>query len=288
MSEAWGAWAAAWHAGTVGAPKATAAAPWPRWRRRAPIRGSAGLCGRDTIAISIRACRPAHHPHQLRRHRVLGRRAHAAADGTALVDFPLPDSLTTWKVKTWTLGPGTKVGQAESEIVTSKDLLVRLQAPRFFVEKDEVVLSANVHNKLKSKKSVQVVLELEGSVSQPMGETRADRADRRRLGAPGRLARQGRPRRAGRDPHEGAHRRRVRRRTDEFPGIRSRHAQDGSVRRRDPARRAEGAGGRSRSLRAQAGPVAARSARIRPRWPARWSTPCPTWPTTPTAAPSRP
>ena len=61
-------------------------------------------------------------------------------------------------------GPGTKVGQAESEIVTTKDLLVRLQAPRFFVEKDEVVLSANVHNKLKTKKSVQVVLELDGSV----------------------------------------------------------------------------------------------------------------------------
>ena len=74
-----------------------------------------------------------------------------APDGTALIEFPLPDSLTTWKVKTWTLGLGTKVGQAESEIITSKDLLVRLQAPRFFVEKDEVVLSANVHNKLKSK-----------------------------------------------------------------------------------------------------------------------------------------
>src|SRR5262249_35707286 len=94
-----------------------------------------------------------------------------APDGTAEVEFPLPESLTTWKVKTWTLGPGTKVGQADSEIITTKDLLVRLQAPRFFVEKDEVVLSANVHNKLKTKKAVQVVLELDGSVLQPMGET---------------------------------------------------------------------------------------------------------------------
>jgi uncharacterized protein YfaS (alpha-2-macroglobulin family) len=94
-----------------------------------------------------------------------------AADGTALVEFPLPDSLTTWKVKTWTIGPGTQVGQADSEIVTTKDLLVRLQAPRFFVEKDEVVLSANVHNKLKTRKSVQVVLELEGSVLTPLGES---------------------------------------------------------------------------------------------------------------------
>ncbi len=94
-----------------------------------------------------------------------------AADGTAEVEFPLPESLTTWKVKAWAMGLGTKVGQGESEIVTTKDLLVRLQAPRFFVEKDEVVLSANVHNKLKKKKTVQVVLELDGSVLEPLGES---------------------------------------------------------------------------------------------------------------------
>jgi uncharacterized protein YfaS (alpha-2-macroglobulin family) len=85
-------------------------------------------------------------------------------DGTAEVEFPLPESLTTWKVKTWTLGAGTRVGQGETEVITTKDLLVRLQAPRFFVQKDEVVLSANVHNKLKTKKHVQVVLEFDGSV----------------------------------------------------------------------------------------------------------------------------
>jgi uncharacterized protein YfaS (alpha-2-macroglobulin family) len=92
-------------------------------------------------------------------------------DGTAEVEFPLPDSLTTWKVKSWTMGLGTKVGQSDAEIVATKDLLVRLQAPRFFVEKDEVVLSANVHNKLKKKKNVQVVLELDGSVLEPLGQT---------------------------------------------------------------------------------------------------------------------
>src|SRR5947199_2220057 len=53
-----------------------------------------------------------------------------APDGTAEVEFALPESLTTWKVKTWAMGPGTQVGQADSEIVTTKDLLVRLQAPR--------------------------------------------------------------------------------------------------------------------------------------------------------------
>ena len=47
-------------------------------------------------------------------------------------------------------------------VITRKDLIVRLQAPRFFVEKDEVVLSANVHNYLKTKKKVQVALDLPG------------------------------------------------------------------------------------------------------------------------------
>ena len=91
------------------------------------------------------------------------------ADGTAEVSVVLPESLTTWKVKTWALGHGTKVGQGETEVVTAKDLLVRLQAPRFFVQKDEVVLSANVHNALDHKKSVRVVLELDGGCLKAMG-----------------------------------------------------------------------------------------------------------------------
>ncbi|WP_197490697.1 alpha-2-macroglobulin family protein [Planctomyces sp. SH-PL62] len=92
-------------------------------------------------------------------------------DGAAELEFPVPDSLTTWKARAWTLGAGTRVGQAEAEFVTSKDLLVRLQAPRFFVQKDEVVLSAVVHSKLKEAKSVQVALELEGGVLEPLAET---------------------------------------------------------------------------------------------------------------------
>ena len=68
--------------------------------------------------------------------------------GQAEVGFKMPDSLTGWKVKTWAMGLGTKVGQGEAEITTKKNLLVRLQAPRFFVEKDEVVISANVHSYL--------------------------------------------------------------------------------------------------------------------------------------------
>jgi hypothetical protein len=93
-----------------------------------------------------------------------------AADGTATVRFKMPENLTTWKVKVWGLGSGTRVGQGDAEVVTRKNLLVRMQAPRFFVETDEVVLSANVHNYLSTSKSVQVALDLDGPVLSPLDD----------------------------------------------------------------------------------------------------------------------
>ncbi len=82
--------------------------------------------------------------------------------GEAEVELTMPENLTTWKARVWAMGAGTRVGEGEAEVVTTKDLIIRLQAPRFFVQKDEVVLSANVHNYLPTAKSVQVILELEG------------------------------------------------------------------------------------------------------------------------------
>ncbi len=88
--------------------------------------------------------------------------------GEAVVEFDLPESLTTWKVRAWSIGPGTRVGQAESQVITRKNVIVRLQAPRFFVQKDEVVLSANVHNGLKDVKAIKVLLELGDSLLEPL------------------------------------------------------------------------------------------------------------------------
>ncbi|MHC2071158.1 alpha-2-macroglobulin family protein [Bremerella sp. T1] len=80
--------------------------------------------------------------------------------GEAEFKLDLPENLTSWKIRTWAMGHGTKVGSAESEVVTRKNLIIRLQAPRFFVQKDEVVLSANVHNYLDSEKSTVVSLDI--------------------------------------------------------------------------------------------------------------------------------
>jgi len=89
--------------------------------------------------------------------------------GEAEVELTMPENLTTWKARVWAMGGGAQCGEGTAEVVTAKNLLVRLQAPRFFVQKDEVVLSANVHNYLKTKKTVRVVLELDGvCLEQPM------------------------------------------------------------------------------------------------------------------------
>jgi hypothetical protein len=80
----------------------------------------------------------------------------------------MPENLTTWKARVWGMGGGARCGEAAVEVVTKKNLILRLQAPRFFTQKDEVVLSANVHNYLKGKKAAKVVLELEGKTLEPM------------------------------------------------------------------------------------------------------------------------
>ncbi len=84
------------------------------------------------------------------------------ATGVAEVTFQMPENLTTWKINAWGMGHGTNVGEGHAEVVTRKNVILRLQAPRFFTQKDEVVLSANVHNYLESDKDVRVSLELDG------------------------------------------------------------------------------------------------------------------------------
>lgn len=88
------------------------------------------------------------------------------AEGRAEIPLEYPDNLTTWKARVWVLGKGTQVGEGSAEIITSKELLVRLQAPRFLVERDESVFSAVVQNDHDSPKTVKVSLELDGDTLQ--------------------------------------------------------------------------------------------------------------------------
>lgn len=95
-------------------------------------------------------------------------------NGQARIPLTFPDNLTTWKARVWVLDQNTRVGEGSTEIVTSKELLVRLQAPRFLVEHDESVVSAVVHNDHDSAKTVEVSLEVEGDILKTIqGKTRS-------------------------------------------------------------------------------------------------------------------
>lgn len=95
-------------------------------------------------------------------------------DGTALLEIPLPDSLTTWVVDVRGLTDTYQVGQAETEIVTQKALMVQPVTPRFLVEGDEVQMAAMVFNNTPDALTVDVSLHGNGfSLVDPAQMTQA-------------------------------------------------------------------------------------------------------------------
>jgi len=84
------------------------------------------------------------------------------AQGKAQVTLTLPDNLTTWQVDSIGLTQDTKVGQARVRVVTSKDLLIRPQTPRFLVVGDIAQLAAMVNNNTSSALDATVSLQANG------------------------------------------------------------------------------------------------------------------------------
>ncbi|HKV37626.1 MAG TPA: alpha-2-macroglobulin family protein, partial [Blastocatellia bacterium] len=85
------------------------------------------------------------------------------ADGKAAVSVPLPDNLTTWRATARAVTADTRVGSSIVKVVERKNLILRLEAPRFLTKGDTVTLSGIVHNYLDSDKTVAVSLDVEGA-----------------------------------------------------------------------------------------------------------------------------
>ncbi|MCQ2403190.1 MAG: MG2 domain-containing protein [Lentisphaeria bacterium] len=66
--------------------------------------------------------------------------------GEITVNIPVPDNLTTWVVRVWSLTPDNRVGEARTEIVVSKDLVARLELPRFMFQGDTVNTVVSLNN----------------------------------------------------------------------------------------------------------------------------------------------
>ncbi|MDW8310981.1 MAG: alpha-2-macroglobulin family protein, partial [Verrucomicrobiales bacterium] len=89
------------------------------------------------------------------------------ATGKATVKVKYPDSLTSWKATARAVSQASQFGIASATTRTKQPLIVRLQAPRFFVVGDTVTISAVVNNNTDQPLDVRVNLELGGTGSTP-------------------------------------------------------------------------------------------------------------------------
>ncbi|HWR34370.1 MAG TPA: alpha-2-macroglobulin family protein [Clostridia bacterium] len=83
-------------------------------------------------------------------------------NGRATARLAFPDSLTTWRTTVRAVTMDTKAGAAINKVLVRKNLMVRLAAPRFFRQGDEVTVSTIVHNYLASAKTVRISLDVTG------------------------------------------------------------------------------------------------------------------------------
>src|SRR6185503_6900787 len=89
--------------------------------------------------------------------------ATTGADGRATVKFRLPDNLTTWRATARGVTSDLKVGVKTSKVLSRKDVILRLETPRFITQGDTVTLSGLVHNYLKEAKSTQISISVTGA-----------------------------------------------------------------------------------------------------------------------------
>ncbi|HEY6170086.1 MAG TPA: alpha-2-macroglobulin family protein, partial [Verrucomicrobiae bacterium] len=91
------------------------------------------------------------------------------ADGTATVKVKYPDSLTGWKATARAVSAGNQFGLASTNTRTKQPLIVRLQAPRFFVVGDTVLVSAVINNNTDQPLVVKTSLDADGLVISGVG-----------------------------------------------------------------------------------------------------------------------
>ncbi|HET8783117.1 MAG TPA: alpha-2-macroglobulin family protein, partial [Pyrinomonadaceae bacterium] len=102
------------------------------------------------------------------------------ADGTARVKVKYPDSLTTWSATARAATTGNQFGFGNSSTRTKQPLIVRLQAPRFFVVGDQVTVSAVINNNTDEPMRVSPALTADGltlqqvNAKQPAVEVKAN------------------------------------------------------------------------------------------------------------------
>lgn len=80
--------------------------------------------------------------------------------GEGRFSFRIPERLTSWKISSYVLTRNASRGSFAAEAVTKKDLMVRLDIPRFFREGDRSRLTALVTNDTPAELSGEVTLSI--------------------------------------------------------------------------------------------------------------------------------
>ncbi len=92
-------------------------------------------------------------------------------DGKATIKVKFPDSLTQWRATARSVTTKNQFGIQTAKMQTQMPLMVRLQAPRFFVVGDEVTLSAIINNNTNDTLKINPVIEATGLKVDTKSET---------------------------------------------------------------------------------------------------------------------
>lgn len=84
------------------------------------------------------------------------------AEGLATVRVKMPDNLTSWRATAIGISNDASVGKGTANVRVKKDLMVRLSAPAYLVQLDEIQVSALVNNDSGKTADVSVQIEAEG------------------------------------------------------------------------------------------------------------------------------
>jgi uncharacterized protein YfaS (alpha-2-macroglobulin family) len=84
------------------------------------------------------------------------------AAGQARATFMFPDSLTTWRATARAVTKNTIVGQVTQKVITRKNLILRLEVPRFLTQGDTLTVIGIVHNYLDHQETAHVSLAVKG------------------------------------------------------------------------------------------------------------------------------
>ena len=85
-------------------------------------------------------------------------------NGEVLFNVKFPDNLTSWRNSVKAITIDSKVGELISNVVVRKDLLIRVETPRYVHEKDEVILPVLIHNYSANKQTIKLEFDIKNGM----------------------------------------------------------------------------------------------------------------------------